>query len=94
MFYYTIDDGERVLRTTLDGKREILIGPRRVWRGRCRFETLEHFVAHPGQFLIVRFLDGSQRHLPGPVELRGQSTSPHLHIDRQKHGNPEHADQT
>ncbi len=69
MFYYTIDDGERVLRTTLDGKREILIGPRRVWRGRCRFETLEHFVAHPGQFLIVRFLDGSQRHLPGPVEL-------------------------
>lgn len=69
MFYYTIDDGERVLRTTLDGKREILIGPRRVWRGRCRFETLEHFVAHPGQFLIVRFLDGSQKHLPGPVEL-------------------------
>ena len=69
MFYYTIDDGERVLRTTLDGKREILIGPRRVWRGRCRFETLEHFVAHPGQFLIVRFLNGSQKHLPGPVEL-------------------------
>ncbi len=69
MFFYTIDEGERVLRTTKDGQRDVLIGPKRVWRGWSRFERLDHHVAHPGQFLIVRFLDGTQQHLPGPVEL-------------------------
>ncbi|MEZ6042449.1 MAG: hypothetical protein R3C20_18265 [Planctomycetaceae bacterium] len=69
MLYYTIDDGERVLRTSLSGERDLLVGPRRVWIGRNRFEALTHHVAHPGQFLIVRFLDGSQQHLPGPAEL-------------------------
>ena len=30
---------------------------------------MRHFVATPGKFLIVRFRNGQQRHLPGPAEI-------------------------
>jgi hypothetical protein len=30
---------------------------------------MKHFVAHPGEFLIVRFRDGRQEHLVGPTDL-------------------------
>jgi hypothetical protein len=30
---------------------------------------MRHYVATPGKFLIVRYRNGQQRHLPGPVEI-------------------------
>jgi hypothetical protein len=30
---------------------------------------MRHFVATPGKFLIVRFRNGQERHLPGPAEI-------------------------
>jgi hypothetical protein len=48
---------------------EVIVGPQRVWIGTSRFEKMRHFVAHPGEFLIVRFRDGRQEHLAGPTDL-------------------------
>jgi hypothetical protein len=30
---------------------------------------MAHYVAHPGDYLIVRFRDGRQEHIPGPAEV-------------------------
>jgi hypothetical protein len=69
MFYYTVEEGQRVLRVYYDGRMEVIAGPRRVWRGWSRFERMRHFVAHPGDFLLIRFRDGQQEHVPGPAEI-------------------------
>jgi hypothetical protein len=69
MWFYTVDEGQRVLMTRLGGKKEILIGPARVWSWLRRFEPMQHHVAHPGEFLIVRYRAGHQQHLPGPAEV-------------------------
>lgn len=69
MFYYTVEDGHRVLMKRPDGTMEVLVGPKRVRRRNCRFERMAHYVAHPGEFLIVRFRDGRQEHHPGPANL-------------------------
>ncbi len=69
MFHYTIPEGWRVLRTLPNGAREVLIGPRRVFRGWSEFLVMAHHVAHPGDYLIVRFRDGHQEHRIGPAEV-------------------------
>lgn len=69
MWYYTVEEGQRALMIRKDGRMEVIVGPKRVWRGSSRFERMRHFVAHPGEFLIVRFRDGRQEHLPGPADL-------------------------
>jgi hypothetical protein len=69
MFYQTVEEGQRMLMRRRDGTIEVLIGPRRVWRGRRSFERMPHYVAHPGQYLDVRFRDGRQEHVAGPAEL-------------------------
>ncbi len=69
MWYYTVDEGQRALMIRRDGRMEVLVGPKRVWKGWNRFEKMRHFVAHPGEFLIVRFRDGRQEHLTGPADL-------------------------
>lgn len=69
MFFYTVEEGQRVLLRRLDGTMEVLTGPRRVWRGWNTFQPMQHFVAHPGEFLIVRFRDGRQQHLDGPCDI-------------------------
>jgi len=69
MWYYTVEEGQRALMVRRDGRMEVVVGPRRVWRGYSRFEKMRHFVAHPGEFLIVRFRDGRQEHVPGPADL-------------------------
>jgi hypothetical protein len=53
MFFYTVEEGQRVLMTRLNGTMEIIVGPRRVWRGWSTFKPMAHFVAHPDEFLIV-----------------------------------------
>jgi hypothetical protein len=69
MWYYTVEEGQRALMVRKDGRMEVVVGPRRVWKGTSRFEKMRHFVAHPGEFLIVRFRDGRQEHLPGPADI-------------------------
>jgi hypothetical protein len=69
MFFYVVEEGQRVLMRRANGTMEILVGPRRVWRGWNTFQPMRHFVASPGQFLIVRYRDGQQRHLAGPAEI-------------------------
>ena len=68
MWYYTVEDGQRALMIHEDGRMEVIVGPKRVWAWRKRFEKMRHFVAHPGDFLIVRFRDGRQEHLIGPTD--------------------------
>jgi hypothetical protein len=69
MLFYVVEEGQRVLMRRLNGSMEVLIGPRRVWRGWRSFQPMRHFVATPGKFLIVRYRNGQQRHFPGPTEI-------------------------
>ncbi len=69
MFFYVIPDGQQVLVTYSDGRMEILKGPQKVWRPGRRFQHLAHHVVHPGEFLILRFRDGSQKHLAAPAQV-------------------------
>ncbi len=69
MFFCIVPEGQRVLMTRPNGTMEIIIGPRRVWRGWNRFEPMVQHVAHPGEFLILRFRNGQQQHLAGPAEI-------------------------
>src|SRR5262245_9786286 len=69
MLHYVVEEGQRALMVTMDGRMEVVVGPKRVWRGRKSFRPMKHFVAHPAEFLIVRFRDGRQQHIPGPAEV-------------------------
>ena len=69
MFFYTVEEGQQALARRLDGTMEVLVGPKRVWRGLSTFRDMTHYVAHPGEYLLVRFRDGRQQHLPGPAQL-------------------------
>jgi len=80
-FSYTVAEGQRVLAMDKKGRGEILIGPCRVPRKGRKFHVLQHHVAYPGEFLIVRFKDGSQKHLPGPSEIW---LDPRAHSDCEK----------
>ena len=69
MWFHVVEEGQRALMVRPDGSMEVIVGPKRVWHGRNRFEKMKHFVAHPGEFLVVRFRDGRQEHLVGPTDL-------------------------
>jgi regulator of protease activity HflC (stomatin/prohibitin superfamily) len=83
MWYYTVEEGQRALRIRRDGRIDVIVGPKRVWKGASRFERMRHFVAHPGDFLAVRFRDGRQEHVLGPTDVW---FDPRVHerIDRQE----------
>jgi hypothetical protein len=69
VFFYVVEEGQRVLLRRPDGTMAVVVGPKRVWKGRNRFTTMAHYVAHPGEFLIVRYRDGRQEHLAGPTDI-------------------------
>ena len=69
MFFYTVQDGQRVRVIDEHGKVTIVAGPQRIFRMGRRIEPMAHHLAHPGEFLIVRFRDGRQEHLVGPADL-------------------------
>ena len=69
MFFHVVEEGQRVLLRRPDGTMAVIIGPQRVWKGRNVFLAMRHFVAHPGEFLIVRFRDGKQEHLAAPADV-------------------------
>jgi hypothetical protein len=63
-----VEEGQRVMMIRPDGAMSVIVGPKRVFRFRNRFRPMEHYVAHPGEFLILRFRDGHQEHHTGPVD--------------------------
>ena len=69
MFFYTIEEGRKALAYRSGGKIDVINGPARIWKGLSRFTEMRHHVAHPGEFLLVRFHDGRQQHLRGPAEI-------------------------
>jgi hypothetical protein len=69
VWFYVVEEGQRVLARNPDGTMNVIAGPRRVWRGRRKFQSMVHHVAHPGDYLIVRYRDGRQEHLAGPAEV-------------------------
>src|SRR5262245_8166586 len=77
MLHYVVEEGQRGLMVTREGRKEANGRPQRVWRGRNTFRPMKHFVAHPAEFLIVRFRDGRQQHIPGPAEVW---FDPRLHL--------------
>lgn len=78
MFHYTVRDGSRVLVIRADGTVEVVSGPSRVLRWGKRIEIMKHYVAHPGEFLIVRYRDGRQQHLEGPSDVW---LDPRIHME-------------
>lgn len=69
MFYYTVEDGQRILLVEKDGSMNVVQGPARVWRRGKQIRQMQHYVAHPGDFLIVRYRNGQQEHLAGPAHV-------------------------
>ena len=69
MFYYTVDEGHKVLTRDRGGQMQVVTGPARVWAWGKQFDRMQHFVAHPGQFLQIRFRNGRQQHIAGPTDL-------------------------
>jgi Type II secretion system (T2SS), protein E, N-terminal domain len=69
VWFYVVEEGRRVLVRNPDGTMDVVDGPKRVWRGRRKFQPMVHHIAHPGDYLVVRFRDGRQEHLPGPAEV-------------------------
>ena len=69
VWFYIVEEGQSVLVRNPDGTMDVIVGPRRVWRGRRKFQRMIHHVAHPGDYLIVRYRDGRQEHLAGPAEV-------------------------
>jgi hypothetical protein len=69
MFFYIVEEGQRVLMIESDGQVQEVVGPKKVWSWGRKFRTMGHWVAHPGEFLVVRFRDGSQEHLIGPDDV-------------------------
>jgi MshEN domain len=82
MLHYVVEEGQRALMVRPDGRMEVITGPRRIWHGRNEFRRMNHFVAHPSEFLIVRFRDGRQEHRPGPAEVWFDPRI-HLNISRE-----------
>ncbi len=69
MWYCIVPEGERILVRHVNGRMEVIEGPRRFWRGWKVISPMERCVAHPGEFLIVRFLNGQQEHHAGPTQI-------------------------
>ena len=69
MFYYTVEDGQRILLVEKDGSMSVVEGPARVWSRGKQIRQMQHYVAHPGDFLIVRYRNGHQEHMVGPAHV-------------------------
>jgi hypothetical protein len=69
VWFYVVEEGQRVLVRNPDGTMDVIAGPKRVWHGWRKFQRMTHHIAHPGDYLIVRFRDGRQEHLAGPTEV-------------------------
>lgn len=68
-FYKTILAGEYAALWDKEGGVTFVAGPKRVWLGGRRFESLPRYAAGPDQYLAIRFRDGHVQHLPGPAAV-------------------------
>jgi len=68
-FTTTVKEGTRALVTESSGRISVVEGPAQVWNWGRQFQAMKQYVAHPGQFLVVRHRDGRQSHLAGPASL-------------------------
>jgi len=83
MWFYTVEDGQRVLVTDRRGNVEIVEGPKRILTWGRTIRPMDHYVAHPGDFLVVRFRDGRQEHLAGPAHCWFDPRV-HLSVEREE----------
>ena len=83
MFFYTVEDGQRVMVINRDGTMYIADGPCRIGRWGKRFRPLTQHVAHPGEFLIIRYRDGRQEHVAGPADVWFDSRD-HMDISKEE----------
>lgn len=83
MFFYTIEENQRALVVRSDGAIEIVEGPRKIWRWGKTVRPMAHHIAHPGEFLMVRFRDGRQEHVRGPAHV-WLDPRQHLGIDKEE----------
>lgn len=83
LFTYTVEEGHKVLAIHKTGRMRIIEGPARVWRWGHRFVPMAHHVAHPGEFLIVRYRNGRQEHLVGPAHL-WLDPREHLEVEKEE----------
>lgn len=66
-WWFIVEEGQKALQIDQDGTMQVIEGPARIWRRGKRFEAMQHYIAHPGEFLVVRYRDGRQEHLVGPA---------------------------
>lgn len=83
MFFYTVEDGQRVMVINRDGTMYIAEGPCRISRRGKRIRSMDQHVAHPGEFLIVRYRDGRQEHITGPADVWFDSRD-HMDISKEE----------
>lgn len=83
MFFRTIEDGQRVLVIEKSGETRVVEGPARIWHWGRKIKQMQHYVAHPGEFLIVRYRDGRQEHKAGPAHVWLDPRT-HLQISREE----------
>lgn len=69
MFFLTLPDGQRVVVTDRRGRMTVVTGPARIRQWGNTIQKMSHYVAHPGEFLVVRYRDGRQENLGGPCEV-------------------------
>jgi hypothetical protein len=69
VFYQVVEEGQRVLLRRPDGTMTVVVGPKRLWKWRNHFTPMSHYVAHPGEFLVIRHRDGQQEHRAGPADV-------------------------
>ncbi|MCB9796040.1 MAG: hypothetical protein H6741_25365 [Alphaproteobacteria bacterium] len=82
-WWYVVNEGQRVMLIDGQGRMDMVEGPAKVWRWGKRLKPLDHYVAHPGDFLIVRYRDGRQEHLVGPTHF-WHDPRQHLSVRREE----------
>ncbi len=82
MFFYVIPEGQRVLVTDKYGRSKIIDGPARIAKWGKHIRNLVQHTAYPGEFLVVKYRNGDQTHIPGPCQ---EWLDPRIHVQIEKH---------
>ncbi len=75
-FWYVVPEGDKVLVSYSDGRSEVVTGPKKIFKFKKTVVPLKLYSAFPGEFLVVKFRDGRQKHLKGPAQ---QWFNPNIH---------------
>lgn len=69
MKFKTVREGQQAVILNHMGEGELVVGPKRIFLFRKRFQQLDHYSATTDQYLVVQENDGTVYHVPGPCEL-------------------------